>query len=231
MPVAVFLAGQVADSIASGLADTNKVFVTEDDIYDYMNDAIITASIFTKSIDTKLYTFLTGAGVDTYNLPRDVILGDVNISVFFDGKPLAKGQFAEQKITATTPGKPLVFFIRRNKVIIAPAPGGGYAGLELAVYCGQLADKVIKTAPNATMPVPTEFMPFIKFWSISLGWMKRHKTGRFNSNYAIAMMQLKELKKNSTEIHREAPIRFMTEKELKALGYNNIRSDERQFPE
>ena len=173
MPVAVYQAGQVATLIASGLADPDMIFCTEDDIYEYINDAIITASIFTKSISTKFYTFLTVAGVNEYSLPRDVIFGDINISVFFDNKPLARGQFAEQINATQEDGQPLLWMPRHHKVVLSPAPDGTYAGKELAIYCGQLADAVSVDAPTAVMPVPTEFIPFIKFWPKDATMQKR----------------------------------------------------------
>jgi len=233
MPVLVLTAGELSDRIASNLADRRKVFVTDEDLYAYMNVAILVASTATRSISTKFFTFDTFAGVFEYNLPRDAIRGDPAFNVLFDNVPLARGAWAERKnydrTDPSTWGQPVEWSMRMNKIIIDPPPSADFAGKSLDVHCGQLADKVDPTTPDAVFPLPTEFIPFVLDYATALGWQKRHKPSRYKVSMDQAMFHLAELKRISENIHREAPMRFMHERELQRRDWD-VRTDGRYTP-
>jgi len=229
MPALVLTSVEMVDRIASNLADTRKIFVTEDNIYAYMNTAILVASIATRSISTKFYTFDTTTGSYEFNLPRDAIRGDPAFNVLFDGIPLAPVQWAESKekdYSSDTYGKPVSWSMRMNKIVIYPPVSSEWAGKRLDVHCGQLADKVDKENPDQIIPLPTEMYPFMEEFCTALGWKKRHKTGRYKAALDLAMFHLSELKKISENIHREAPVRMISEQELTRRSWD-IRSDSR----
>ena len=229
MPALVLTSGDIVTRVASNLADPRKVFVTEDDLYAYINSSILVASIATRSISTRLYTFDTITGSYEFNLPRDAIRGDPAFNVLFDGKPLARAQWAEDKekdYSSDAQGKPIKWSMRMNKIVIYPPVSSEYAGRRLDVHCGQLADSVSKENPDQVLPLPTEMYPFVIEYCTALGWKKRHSTSRYEKSLKLAMFHLGELKKISENIHREAPARMIPERELQRRGWD-IRSDER----